>query len=135
MALSFGEPNMANPYEPAESHSTTSKQVRLYLRVLESFKKHRGREIPLFDQIRAYLPQWLFSAIILGGASALILWMYQRHIFDAFPFVAFLVGLYVGRVGRDIAHSRFGSRIWPLVRDVLDWQEVDRKLEELSNQQ
>lgn len=135
MARLFVEVDMANPYEPTASQSNTSQQVRLHLKVLENYKKYRGREIPLLDQIRAYLPRWLVSAIILSGASALILWMYQRHIFDAFPFVAFLVGLYVGRVGRDIAHSRLSSRVWPLVRELLDWQRVDQKLEELSNQQ
>ena len=43
----------------------------------------------------------------------------------------FILGDFTGRIGRDIAHCR--ARMWPIVRDVLHWERINTKLEELTH--
>lgn len=88
--------------------------------------------MPLRYVLWTYGKSWVVIGILLLLPLLFLIRFAQDSVYLSMGLVPFIVGLYVGRVLGDASHSRVTIRLWPIVRDVLDWDHVDRKLEELG---
>lgn len=126
---------MNNPYQAQSAITFSDGDIKLFRLLLTLYKKYQGRDMPLSDLIRNYLTNWMVSALILVLPFGVLLWLFRDENFNstvAFSGLAFIGGVYFGRVGRDIHHCRISTRLWPVVRQVLDWNRVDSTLETLG---
>ena len=46
--------------------------------------------------------------------------------------IGILFGMLIGIVVRDVATCRLTSRLWPFTRELLDWETVEKRFEELA---
>jgi len=96
-------------------------RVRRYLRF---FHEHRDKPITAMTILRSYGWIWLFYAILL----AYILVVNLLNSADNVPAAA--VGFIIGAILRDATHASRMARAWPVYREVLDWNKIDRLLNE-----
>lgn len=90
--------------------------------------------MPLMEVMGLYAKSWIMVLLIFLPLAGFLIWTSASNPL-ASTFGAFLVGTVFGRIGRDIAHCRAQTRIWPIVREVLSWERIDSKLAQLFDDQ
>ena len=107
------------------------KRVQLFRTALTLYKRYQDRDMAFFEVVRLYLVNWVVMGIILLLPIGLLAWNFSDGSTFSNP-LAFFGGLFLGRVIRDIHHLRVSCQIWPVLRDVIHWDHVDAKLDELG---
>ena len=116
-----------NPYQSPVAHDKTPVEAnnrfsdRAIARRMLDIHRH-GYSLGLFLRWngREHLLLVVYFALLLGGLAYLDLWM---------PFYMML-GILVGRVGRDMAWVRASSKSWPFSDKVIDWEKVQQLADE-----
>lgn len=122
---------MENPYQ--SSTTGNSKQLRhaerLHRNVLEIYMKYRGADMPFSGLLLMYFKRWLFIVLVMIGVVILIAATGGES--EGLPEI--LIGMLLGVVLRDIATCRLTSRLWPFTRELLDWDVVQSRFEEIAS--
>ena len=123
---------MENPYQANSLMSHMDKDTRFYRSVLAIYKKYQGRDMPLLDLLGMHAKSWLIVAVLILPLMLFWIWLARSGSFASGPFIGLVVGMFLGQVLRDLRHCRSTVRIWPIVHEVLNWEQIDSKLEELG---
>ena len=97
-------------------------KVRRYLRF---FHEHRDKPITAMTMLRSYGWIWLLYAILVAYVLVVSLLNSADNLAAAAA-----VGFIIGAVLRDATHASRMARAWPVYREVLDWNKIDRLLDE-----
>lgn len=93
--------------------------TRLQLRQLQAYLKHRERPMTVAGLFWMNRRIYLLLVILFGFAAGLFYsvggWWLAGYVLVALACTLL----------RDLGYYRRSARIWPVVRDVLDWQKIE----------
>jgi len=93
--------------------------TRLQLRNLQVYLKYRERPMTITGLIWANRRIY-FLLFVLFGAIAWFFYLLGGWWLASYALVALVCA-----VARDIGYYRRSARIWPVVKEVLDWQKIE----------
>lgn len=85
--------------------------------------------MPFSGLLLMYFKRWLFIVLVMIGVVILIAATGGES--EGLPEI--LIGMLLGVVLRDIATCRLTSRLWPFTRELLDWDVVQSRFEEIAS--
>ena len=96
-----------------------TKQQR---RMLERYLRYRGTNPTVLALMRE---SWRMYTVLFFACVALatMYWM-----LGGFPWATAIILMFITAVGRDIAYFRASVKAWPVVREITDWSEVEKRL-------
>ena len=84
--------------------------------------------MPFSHLLLMYLKRWLFTLLVMIGVVVVLTGLDG----ETDGLIEILMGMLIGVVLRDIATCRMTSRLWPFTRELLDWETVEKRFEELA---
>jgi hypothetical protein len=112
-----------NPYQPPHAASSEIRRLdRRRHKVLQFYWQHRDAPLTSISLVGRVFPIWLsFAALTAVG-----IWLCWQIGADNSAF-AFL-GLLAGLILRDLGWVGQIRKNWPIVKSVLNWDEIERQL-------
>jgi len=112
-----------NPYQPPQAAPSAIRRMdRRRHKVLQFYWQHRAAPLTSMALVARVLPIWLLFAAL----TAVGIWLcWQIGAYNsAFAFLGLLGGLIL----RDLGWVGQIRKNWPIVRSVLNWDEIERQL-------
>ncbi len=122
---------MENPYQSSTTGNSKklNRTERMHRSVLGLYMKYRGKEMPLSDLLWMYIKRWIRTLAIMFGMLLILSAIGSEP--DATS-IRVLAGIVFGMILRDVGTCRMTSRLWPFTRELLDWEVVEKRFEELA---
>ncbi|MEP6668977.1 MAG: hypothetical protein ABJF10_07495 [Chthoniobacter sp.] len=92
----------------------------LQRRNLRVYLQYRERSMTVLGLFRANLPIYFYLLFFFGFVGALF------YCAGGWRVTSYLAVALVTMLARDIGYFRRATRIWPVLRQVLDWQKVEQ---------
>ena len=102
-------------------HMSVTKLQRV---VLQRYLGYRTKPPTFFGLLRQ---SWRVEVILIAASALGVWYAYSVHLYGTSCFIG---GLLVGALARDAGTFRRVLQAWPALSQVLDWQRVERVLDE-----
>lgn len=93
--------------------------TRLQLRNLQIYLKYRERSMTVAGLFWANRRIYLLLTFFFGGAAALF------YLAGGWQIASYGLVAFVCVILRDIGYYRRSARVWPVIKEVLDWPKVE----------
>lgn len=122
---------LENPYQSSTTGNNRKlhRTERIHRNVLGIYMKYRGADMPFSYLLWMYLKRWIVTIAVMFGMLLILSGI------GAEPdrtLIGILVGMVLGMILRDVGTCRMTSRLWPFTRELLDWNVVEMRFEELA---
>ena len=121
-----------NPYQ-SPGQEPASQLPERHRTILEAYLKHRDQPPTVLVYLRKVLPFWLLVMVLMAvGAAPLVLFARDATASPTLLYcgASLLAGVFIGACARDIGWIRRVVATWPVMREVIDWEKIERLLKQ-----
>jgi len=121
------EPATPNPYEAPATAARPSRLARLERDALKQYLMYREQQPTLLSLITGNVMHWLWFSMLTGPPFLIAALLLMDECV-----LGIWLGLLAGFALRDVGLARLFVILWPMLNDVLDWDRVQARYDQMS---